>query len=608
MATCAFLRAKLAQTVAGLRPSGAVEKGIALVKAGYLGSGKTIMRNFVGNAATWGTENFVRQPIAATADYLTSIGRSALTGFHVPPSEFRSIPFPSIAQMQWGAKGFTDGLRSAIDYMRTGVDPEYVNQKWDLQQVNFNSPALQRAVSIVYDLMEAGDKPWYGLSYQMSLANSAEVAAIKEGLHGAAKTDRVNQLLARPTDEMHLRATRDAQYATFKNKTALGQAAAGLKRALDRAGSSGAHIAKNPESAAAARLSGKALYALSEVNLPFTSVPTAMAGVFVDYSLLGVIKTIASQFSPELRTQEHVINGLARAGAGTIAMYTIGYLGAKEGWISGSSPNSPSERANKNAENVPQNSVRIGKHWVSLQPFAPITFPLMLGANLWQASDAHPGMSAGQMVGQGIASMGKTLTEQTFLQGLQQTINAAQDPQRYGAQFVTGMVPIPAIVGQVAQGLDQTVRAPQNVPQQIMARIPGLSQRLPPRLDQFGRPVMREGGLPAATLDIFNTRTDKSDPVTRELDRLQVFPGLPGKSVRIAGKSVARTPDEYNQMLQEAGPALHQVLAQTINNPSYQALPEDQQRLVLQKIILNIRAAATQQSKARLVQSGRVPQ
>lgn len=607
MSSCAFLRAKLAQTVSRLAKSSPVEQGAAIVKAGYLANPKTFLKNTAGNAAMAGFDTFVQQPTAAALDYLMSVGRSASTGFTIKPHEFRQVASTlSQAGLRYAGQGFKEGTAKAVEYLRTGVDPEFVNQKFDLQHVHVTLPGIGKAVQAVMDVMEASDKPWFGFATNLSLYTRAKVLAIREGLTGDAQTARVNQLLANPTDEMVAGALEDAQYATFKNRTVLGQAAAQIKESFRRAGQSASERLAHPRRAAAKRVTGQTLYGLSEVTLPFTSVPTAIAGVALDYSPIGFVKTLALQLPKESRGQASIAQGLAKAGLGTTATFALGYALAKSGKITGSLPTNPSERAEWEAENKQPNSVLFHGRWYSLMPIAPMSLPALLGANLWQASRENPDAGVGAQLGQVAAYEGKTMTEQTFLQGVQQLTDALSDPLRNGPRFAAGLVPVPSLAGQVAAGLDPNVRVTNGVAQQLQRKVPGASQALPPRIDQFGQPVVRHeggaGGFAKELLDITSSRPAKGDVVTRELDRLRVFPGLPGKTVRMMGQTVQRTPQDMQQLLAAAGPQLHQALAATIANPGYQALPDEQKADVLRKVMEAVRSAANTQFKAGAVQ------
>lgn len=599
---CAFLRAKLAQKVAELRAANVVEKGAQLVKAGYLANPRTMLRITAGNVMMAGTETFVTRPLATTLDYALSVARSAATRFEVPASSFREFHLPSIAGIKFGAKGFQESLAKGIQVIRTGVDPEQIGEQFDVRRINYGSPAFNRAINGFFDFVGAAHGVWYGLAYNLSLFNAAETLAVKEGLSGVERATRVNALLAAPTDEMTMRAIQEAQYAAFRNKTALGDAVSKAKRSLRDAGTSKSEREATPQLAAAKRVTGKALYGASEVFAPFVQMPVAIAGVAVDYSPLGFVKAMVLQLPKETRSQGQLATRLARAGAGTAATFGLGYALAKAGKMTGSMPSSPGEKAEWDAEGKIPNAVKLNGRWYSLRAGEPITLSAILGANLYQAHVEHPqDTGLGSEAGQIVAYQGKSLSELPMLTGIRNVAEALQDPAKKGPALAAAAVPIPAISSQIAQGVDPTVRQTSGVADRLQSKIPFASTSLPERLDQFGRPLTHnEGGLVGmmqSAFDITQSQPDRSDVVTRELDRLRVFPGLPGKTVRIQKQPVTMSPTDYNKMMRSLGPETHEALAETINDPEYRSLSDEDRATVLKKIVTDMRQGAHNEYK-----------
>lgn len=605
-ARCAFLRAKLSQFVEQQRRAPAVEKTGQIIKVGYLANPKTLLRISASNAITAGVRTFVTQPVAAALDYIAAVGRSAATRFEAPPRAFREVNVPSVAGIRFGAAGFRESLAKGIDVMRTGVDPDHLSEQFDARRINYGSPAFNRAINGFFDFVGAAHSVWYGFAYNTSLFNSAEVLAIKEGLTGAARRARVDELLAHPTDEMQMRALEDAQYAAFRNRTALGDATTRFKGSLRTMGESAAERERTPTLAASKRITGKTLYLGTEMFLPFVQMPVAGLGVALDHSPVGFAKAALSLLEPELRNQRQIAMQLARAGVGTVATFGLGYALAKKGLMTGGLPTSPGERAAWDAEGKVPYAIKVKGRWYSVRAGEPVVAPAVLGADLWQQHAMHPDEDVAGQAGDVVAFTGKQLAELPMLMGLQTINDALSDPAHKGKALAVAAVPIPSIVNQTAQALDPTVRQANTVGQKLEAKIPGLSRSLPPRLDQFGRPIQRANGSPlvqglGAMLDISQSRTDQSDPVTRELDRLKVSPGLPGKTVRIEKHPVTMTAAEYNAVLRELGPRTHEYLQSLIRDPWYQSLSDEDRATVLKRTITNLRTLARAQYKGQKI-------
>ena len=605
---CAMAKIELRKAAESARKSTPFEKAATLARASYLSSPKTLGK-ILGSHVAWGaTLELGVRPVASGIDYLMAVARHATTNPEMTVAEMREVPNISLAGFRAGGLGFKEGLKKAVTIMKTTIDPDELQRDFDLHGTHFDHPWLERAVNQIGASHGSIYKPFWQWAHATSLHYQAVVQAMHEGLKGAERDARAQVLAAHPTEEMTLRAIEDANGAAFQNPTAVGQAISRFQNALRDAGTAKAFREQSPRTAAAMRVSGQAGYLASKIIVPFTQIPTALAGVFIDMSPLGIAKTLAEMVPKESRSQARLATGLAKGIIGTGGLMTLGYALGRHGLMTGSYPTDPKEQAEWQATGRQENSIKIKGVWHNLQPLEPVMFMAILGANIAQAQRDNPGISTGDMAATAGVSMAKTLADQPYLMGLQQATGALDDPAKEGPKLVSGMIPVPSILGQVARGLDPQVRQTNGILQRLQAKIPIASQSLPPKIDQFGQPITRTGGFFGQVLNPATASRATDDAVTQELERLHVFPGMPSRTATVNGAHIRKTPEQYNEELKTSGPVLHQVLQQTMQNPGYQALPEDQQRLVLQKIILNIRAAATQQSKARLVQSGRVPQ
>ncbi len=599
MSKCAWARAKLAEHVASFEPSSGVEKAAALIRTGYLATVKTLGKITSSHAIMAGTDNFVSKSVAATLDHLWAVAKHATVAPEIPVHELRTLALPTVGELRFGAAGFKEGLGKMVQVMKTRMDPDRVNEDFNLHRINFHSPAFQFAVDQVAAMHGAAYKPWYGFAYESSLYNQALVQAIREGLKGGSeRTTRVNQLLAAPTDEMHFRAMEDADYATFQNPTAVGEMVSSFKRSLRNAGQSERLRERMPATAAAMRVSGSALYLGSQAVMPFSHIPSALGGVFVDYTPLGLAKTLMSKLPPEAY-QRAVSLGVGRAAVGTGALFTLGYALAKAGKLTGAWPTAPSEGAQWQTEGKSENSLLVRGRWYNLQPLEPILFPALMGANVWGASANGPAAGLADQLATAGVSMVKTLSEQPYLMGLQQVAQALEEPGRGGPKLLSGVVSVPPLVSQIATSVDPQARQARTFGQRVASHVPGASQSLPPRLDIFGRPIAR-ADLPGQALwDVTNSKPNRADAVTKELDRLRVFPGMPRAALRIDGKTIERTPQEMNALMAVLGPQTHALLARVIQDPNYQRAPDELKATILKRLVTQLRANANLRDAAR---------
>ena len=121
----------------------------------------------------------------------------------------------------------------------------------------------------------------------------------------------------------------------------------------------------------------------------------------------------------------------------------------------------------------------------------------------------------------------------------------------------------------------------------MQASIPGLSQALPERLDQFGEPVIRPQGVGGQLVDLFRSAPDRraDDPLLAEIDRVGA---LVGSRRRERGEESQAT---YNRFLEAEGPMLRGVLELAIQSPEYTALSDDAKREYIETIVRRVRGS-----------------
>lgn len=108
-----------------------------------------------------------------------------------------------------------------------------------------------------------------------------------------------------------------------------------------------------------------------------------------------------------------------------------------------------------------------------------------------------------------------------------------------------------------------------------MTRLPGLSSKLPERVDQLGRPVVREGGVAGQFLDPTNARTDRTetDPTIRELARV-------GAAITRLKREKGEGGHAYAKRAKLYGRVLEMGLQATMASEEYRAIPSIAQALV----------------------------
>lgn len=150
--------------------------------------------------------------------------------------------------------------------------------------------------------------------------------------------------------------------------------------------------------------------------------------------------------------------------------------------------------------------------------------------------------------------------------GVSDTLNALVEPDRYGEGYfqrmLAGLVPYSSTGRLVAQTIDTTIRAPQNIGEQVQANTPGLSQNVPAKVNVFGEPQTRE--TPA--IMPYTYSTEKDDHVTKVMADAGVSPGFVGGSITDGKNHYKLTEKEHYDYQVLAGQMLRKKMESVIGN------------------------------------------
>jgi hypothetical protein len=467
--------------IADLVPTPLFKKIITIWKAGLLTGIKTSGLNTLSNFShAFGTEVLKDLP-ASAVDSVAAL----FTGK-------RSVAF-TVRGMGTGTKeGFNKGWR----FLKTGYDERNVLGKLEHERISFGkgkvAKALQTYEESVFRILGAEDQVFYYGAKARSIAEQAKVQAINKGLKGAAKKKFIDDLITNPTDDMAVFAVGDAETAVFQNNTALSKAASGMKRAAP----------------------------ITEIVLPFSKTPSAVAMQILNYSPVGIAKTILSNIGKGKFNQRMFSQGMGRGLTGTAILGIGATLGAK-GLIALDKPNTESDQKLWDLEGRKPNSIKVGDKWRSIQVLGPAGNLLLIGAQFDNAFKKSG--SPTEAIAIALGGSAKAFTEQTFLKGVQTATEAISDPMRYAENYAGQLVSsaIPTIVGDVARATDTKERRTESIAQRVAAKIPILREGLEPQIDVFGRERMIKENFFETMADPTRPMTENQDPVVQEIKRIK---------------------------------------------------------------------------------------
>lgn len=549
---------ELMQTVNNLIPSTIADKAITVWKAGLLTSLRTTERNLVGNTIH-GVAEAAKDIPGAITDKLLSLktGQRTLT--------------PTLQGALGGAK---QGIQSAKDIIKTGYDPEEAISKYDVRHVTWGNGSVEQGLKkytdIVFRSLGAQDKPFWNSAYARSLHDQAGAEAINAGRQG--DKGFIENLVKKPNEQMLINATKDANTATFHDKTMLSQIANNFKQAAS----------KNEYTKVA-----------SEVIAPFTGVPSSIAKQLVAYSPLGLVNGIKNAGKvlvkdvPNLQRQASQEVGRGVIGTGLLG---IGAYLSSKGLITGQ-PKDPKEAQQWQLEGKQANSVLIGGKWRAIGSIGPENLIALAGAKANEELK-KPDASLGSYA----ANVGKDFLGQTFLQGVQQPLAAVNDPTRYGPSYIGNQAAsvVPNIVKDTAKAFDPNQRESNNVQDYLTNAIPGLRNHNIPKRDNLGNEIPQEPSGIGAYTDLFNSKTPISNPVVDELARLNnagqnATPSKLTKQQTINGAKMSLTSKQLDALESQSGAQTKQALETLFQSSGYQSLSDEEKATAANNVIASIR-------------------
>ena len=588
---------ELKQTIDNFIPSSIGDKAIAVWKAGLLTSLRTHERNFVGNLIH-GVAEIAKDVPAAGADMLMS----QATGE-------RSMSVTVRGLGEFGSKSTVQQMK---DIISKGIDPTDNISKFDHKTINWGKNLIERGLKFytetVFRVLQASDKPFYNAAMARSLYDQAGAKAINAGRRG----DRafIENLVRNPDENMVINALSDANTAVFKDRNKATAVASSIKRAM-----------ANPDNGV---ILGEAGKIAGEVVMPFTGVPSSILGQIVAYSPAGLTKGIANAIkvvreaklpgggggggippvdddivkaAKGALSRTELINLQRKAsqqiGRGVIgsAIFALGVYLAAKGLVTGQ-PKDAAEQRQWDLENKPRNSIFIGGQWRSLNSIGPEAVVFLAGSKLNEEMSKPDGN-----VGTYGASLAKDFLDQSFVTGIQQPVNAITDPARYGKSYAGNLLSsfaAPNIIKDAAKGTDTVQREPNTVFDYTKASIPIWRKTLLPKRGVTGEPMPQEPRGINTFVDLFNSKTPTNNTIVNELSRLNAAgtnatPSKISPNQTIFGQKLKLTPEELDKLEEQSGGQLRSLLNQTISNPSYSALTDEEKKTVIGNVVEDVR-------------------
>ena len=478
------------------------------------------------------------------------------------------------------AKGVKTGVyRSYNDFKNKINTRDFQGDRWEIGHGNaFNNKTLIGRKMNSIDrfnsfLLDVGDRPFYEATFINSLNNQLELNNTKT-----------------PTPEMIDIATTEALQRTWQDNNNYTKLVLRIRKAANIINFKG--------------------YGLGDWLIPFAKTPANITKALVDYSPIGLSKTLMSdvrkfnnslengQYTPAL--QHKLADNLGKGLAGSL-LYIVGYALAQADIISGAGDDDK-DVANfmKNSLGIQPYSIKIGNKSFTYDWAQPIATPLMVMADYKRLSQENSDMNAIDKLFSTFDLASQQLMEQSFLQSINEFLNGTGNAGERFMQTVAELPSraIPTFVKQVADMIDPTVRSPyeknkifKTALNKMMVKIPGLKSKVAPSTDTFGNEIKKDNNLFDVFINPANVTQAKLTNAGKEVYKLyketgdkNVFPKVVPYSIMYKGKNINISAKDKAKMQKIEGKIIEDNVNKLVGSQKYKSLSSDKKVEVITNI------------------------
>jgi putative NIF3 family GTP cyclohydrolase 1 type 2 len=526
--------------------------------AGMLSAVPTHLLNIAGNTVQGGVTLALKEGQVGADLARVGIGRHVL-GKDVARQRFQAEVGPQVAGY---GRGLWAGVQQIPAILKGDLPQDFVKH-YDARGLQSGSRVLDTAVEFPLRALAASDAVFRSAAFGGHAAALATRQATQEGLSGAARSRRVQEILGNVSDYPVL--LENANHLAARD---VFQESRGLTDA----------IAKAKREHASAQVAG-------DIILPFYRTPYNVAAQGAGMTLPGYASAIAAAKRGE--TGE-AIDRAVRATVGTVAM-GVGYQLASNNLLTGAYPSDASDRSTL-PEGWKPYSLRVpsgdGAVYVPIQSLGALAVPLGAAAVVVDAqkrgvdkNDLAKGVYAG------LGGIGQFLGDMSALQGLNSVFKLVTEPERSVERTAEGLassfVPVSGLARQVQQALGDAARDPGNPLEAFMAGVPGLSRLVPEKLTPMGSARERGPSGWKALVTGGRVGVERDEPVVAAFRGAGASLSAPGTSV--IGHEI--TPAEQRRVQTRAGELLRERVTAWQTDPEFRALDADERKKILDRAL-----------------------
>lgn len=545
---------------------------------------KTQIRNVAGNA--------VVLPLNTFSDMFASAADKAI-------ARKTGVRTTGNINLKSYAKGFGKGIYESYNDFRKGINTRNIQgNRFEVSEgKNFKDKgigkALNRVDNMLSFMLDAGDRGFYEASFnnsinnQMVLNNSTEI-----------------------TQEMIDIATNEALQRTWQDNNAYTQTVLSIRNALNgKVSFKGREISNGME------------YGAGDVLIPFAKTPANLTKAIVDYSPLGLIKTLAydarklvnsintNQYTPQI--QHTFVQNLGKSFSGSF-LYVLAYGLAKAGIITGEADDDKDvKNFMKNSLGISSYSIKIGNKTFTYDWAQPIAAPFAIMSNWVKKQKDNPDASIIEKAINAIGTGFDVMLEQSFMESINSVLNGSGSTIENIQNAVLELPAraVPTFSKQIADMVDGTQRTTfeydrpvKSAINSVIAKIPFASKNLSASRDTLGNEIKKYGG----ENNVFNVfinpaNTNKGElskageeiyKVYQETGETDIFPITAPYYVNSNGDKVTMDSEQRAEYQKVAGTYVEDTLDALLSNSTYKNLTTSQKADLIADIVSDSNARA----------------
>lgn len=512
--------------------------------------------------------NLIGNSLQFTYGIAKRFGAGALQAARrVPLAERDRFAGEALAMAHGATHSLKTAAGSALETLLTGIPSSATKIEVPRKVRQAFKGKAGTLINVPTRLLEATDDFFNILSYSAEANALAFRESIKRGVPPQLRPEYIKSFIEKLPPSFNKKAREFAEYQTFREPVGpLGKSAFFLKDQFPAA----------------------------DFILPFVTSPVNLVKRGAEmFPITGAPQFLSRYKAGNLKGGQ-IDDALVTLGAGGIAAGAV-FLHAMDGKITGYGPSDPALRSAWMAAGNKPYSIMINGRWRPYSRWEPFSTPIAMAADAAQIYSERQSLEMSDAASKIAAAFSRNLTNKTFLQGLTDFLKAAGDPERFGQNWLERMAgsTVPSVVAGLERVADPTSRQTEGPLEAIMARIPGLSKKLPPLRDIWGDavivqpdmkpgvgevPVRRGGaegfaeGLKLA-FPTFASSKPTDDFPTQELVRLGVRVGSPSRNLG-EGLMIRLSPEEYDTYSEISGKTARVRILQLMESAGYDKIPD----------------------------------